>query len=171
MNIGVIFTTPNLSFVDVQARKLFHNYMETSFIDYEESLAYLKIYNIQHNSRFDKTYYKAPRFRLNGRLHRCPFIVLPKPRSELVQEYEEVKNAYTEKLNAEALRELTKPSGIQKKSLDLEQVKKDIIENKGKYLKEYNKHKFIDYELIKTDFKLGYSAAKSIKKTVEKEIL
>jgi len=35
MNIAVIFTVPNLSFVDVQARKLFHMIMETESIDYE----------------------------------------------------------------------------------------------------------------------------------------
>jgi hypothetical protein len=110
MNVSVIFTTPNLSFIDVQARKLFHCYMDTAYIDYKKEEAYLKVYNIQVNSRLDKIYYKKPRFTNDeGRVYTMSHLVLNKPDKKMSEYYENKKTEYTEKLNANALKELTEP--------------------------------------------------------------
>jgi len=171
MNVGVIFTTPNLSFIDVQARKLFHNYLETANIDFKTSTATLKVYKIQHNSRLDKTYYKSPKFLVEGRIRKMTHLSLPKPKAYLIKEYEEAKTSYTESLNAEALKELTGGNEKQKPVVDVEGIKKSILKNKNTYLKEYNHRKYIDFELIKNDFNIGHTIARTIKKTLEADLI
>jgi len=168
MNVSVIFTTPNLSFIDVQARKLFHCYMETSYIDFEKEESYLKVYDIQVNSRIDKIYYKRPKFvNESGAVYTMSHLILDKPPQKLTEYYEEKKTAYTKKLNADALQELTEPKGNKKKEIDIQAVKKDIIKNKSKYLKEYNSRKFIDIDMIRGDYGLTISQAKIIKRAIE----
>lgn len=108
MNCAVIFTCPNLSFIDVQARKLFHNYIETSYLDYDKELSILKVYDIDVNSRLDKVYYKKPIFvDKEGHTYKMGQLTLPKPDKETVEYYEERKQAYTEKLNQRAFDEMT----------------------------------------------------------------
>lgn len=108
MNCGVIFTTPNLSFIDIQARKLFHSYFETLYIDYDKEETILKPYNIEVNSRYDKIYYKKPRYTdHDGITYAIAQLSLPKPPKKIIEYYEKRKTAYTEQLNKRALEELT----------------------------------------------------------------
>lgn len=173
LNIGVIFTTPNLGFIDLQARKLFHNYFETECIDREKEITYLKCYDIEHNSMIDKTYYKKPIFDIEGKFVKMEYLGLPKPYEELVEAYESKKANYTHELNDSALRIIQQLSEKpkEKKPIDIQKVKDDIISNKDKYLKEYNRRKYIDTDLIRHDFRLSRSQAKNIKKRVENDIL
>jgi len=106
LNIGVIFTTPNLSFIDVNARKLFHNYFETASINRKTEIAYLKIYDIIHISRIDKTFYKHPRFLIGSRKTMITQVAVRKPRPDLIRDYEKKKTAYTVELNKEVLADL-----------------------------------------------------------------
>jgi len=172
MNVGVIFTTPNLSFIDVQARKLFHNYFETSHIDYEKCLATLKVYNIQHNSRMDKTYYKSPLVMLNGVQHRAPFITLPKPRPYLVKEYEAVKSAYTEELNKKALEELKQADKTATKDNRAAENKaiQSLSKDHKQYLKKRANRLYLDIDLIQTDYNLSRPQASRVKKQLEKNL-
>jgi len=87
LNIGVIFTTPSISFIDSNARKLFHNYFETIRIDFEKKLVFLKVYDIQHNSRYDKTYYKHPRINVRNKIFEMPNLALPEIDEQLKKEY------------------------------------------------------------------------------------
>lgn len=169
MNVGVIFTTPNLSFIDVQARKLFHNYFETVNIDYATQRAKLKVYDIQHNSRLDKTYFKAPIIKQGWVQRRVPYITIPKPRQTIIDEYEKAKSAYTEELNKKAYDDL-KESMTPKKDFDYDKVKQDVIQNKDKYIKEYGGKKIIDIDLLQIDYNIGRGIAAKIKKGVEQQL-
>lgn len=134
MNVGVIFTTPNLGFVDKQARTLLHSYMETSRIDRNLKVAYLKIYNVNHYSMWDKTYYNCPRFRCDDRLITMKELAVPMPRISLVKEYEKVKTEYTEKLNAKVLEELNpdkKKKDGRKTSYDYNEMAQKIRDKFG----------------------------------------
>jgi hypothetical protein len=62
LNIGVIFTTPVISFIDVQARSLFHNYLFTEKINFKSRTAYIKVLDVNNNSYTGKIYYTAPSF-------------------------------------------------------------------------------------------------------------
>jgi len=167
MNVGVIFTTPNLSFIDVQARKLFHNYIETANIDFRKNIATLKVYKIQHNSRLDKTYYKSPRFIVDGRIRKMTHLCLPKPKQYLIKEYEEAKTEYTQSLNAEALKELTGQNQPVKKEFNPEEIKNKILKDKNKYLKVHNNKTIIDIDLIRYDYNLPREKGRLVKKLVQ----
>jgi hypothetical protein len=168
LNVGVIFTTPNLSFVDVQARKLFHNYFETAYVDYKTQLAYMKAYDIQHNSRYDKTYYKHPRIKDgDGRVVSVGYLAIPKPRKELVADYEQMKQEYTETLNSKALDTLTTPKEKKSNKLDYKSLAADI---KGRHKEFINKRGGIDTDLIAADLGIGRNTAITIKKIVDKDL-
>jgi hypothetical protein len=161
-----------LSFIDVQARKLFHNYLETSYLDYEAEEAFLKVYDIQVNSRLDKIYYKLPRFQNKaGRVFTMAHLVLNKPDSKVVEYYESRKGKYTKKLNEDALNELLKPNEQVSEKPNLDKISQDVIKNKKKYIQEYKKRKFIDAGLIRNDFGLSVSESKLIKRNVEDKVL
>ena len=172
MNIGVIFTTPNLSFIDVQARKLFHHYFETAYLDYDTEEAYLKVYEIQVNSRLDKVYFKKPRFENEqGFIYTMSHLVVNKPKKDLTEHYEIVKSEYTKRLNEDALREILEPKGSKKKkSVDFEQLKSDVLKSSDKYLKEYNKRKYVDSDLLKNEFDLTISQTKVLKNLIEADL-
>ena len=170
MNVAVIFTCPNLSFVDVQARKLFHSYLETSYLDYEEEEAHLRVFDIQVNSRYDKVYFKHPRFTSsNGRVCTMAELILNKPSEEMIEYYEERKNKYTKNLNKEALTSLLNPKGKEEKKQkpDEDKIAKEVLKNKERYLKEYNNRSFIDSDLLMKDYSISERVAKRIKKTIE----
>lgn len=175
MNVAVIFTTPNLSFIDVQARKLFHCYMDTAYLDYENEEAFLKVFDIQVNSRIDKIYYKRPKIidDQTGGVYTMSHLVLDKPSQEVCEHYEELKSKYTKKLNEDALKELLEPKGktTKKPDIDLNKVVSKVKKSKDKYLKEYNQRVFIDTDLLRSDFGLSISQAKNVKKQVENEVL
>jgi hypothetical protein len=104
MNLGVIFTTPNLGFIDVQARKLFHNYFETLDLDRKHGLCLVSPYNIQHNSKQDKTYYKRPvYYDDNGARVKMDSIWIAKPNQNIIDDYEQAKWKFTRNLNKNAL--------------------------------------------------------------------
>lgn len=174
LNVGVIFTTPNLSFIDVQARKLLHNYFETANIDYKEQIAYMKVYNIEHNSRYDKTYFKHPRFQdSNGRIIKTRFLGLQKINEQLAKEYERVKSEYTRNLNQKALEELTKKKEKKTKLTNFEEdekIEKDLKKNYKKYVKQKGNRKYLDHPSIMSNYKIAHNRALRIKHNVEKEI-
>jgi len=173
LNIGVIFTTPNLGFIDVQARKLFHNYFETVYIDTRESKAYLSVYDIQHNSRYDKTFYKRPKIMNNyGRQETLKYIGVPKPRPEIIKEYERLKGEYTTKLNERVLKELTKEkiSNMDKNHREDIQIKDTIIKNPEEFIKRRAGREFIDEHLISAKYGVGSKRNQKIRAMVEQEM-
>jgi len=164
MNVAVIFTMPNISFIDTQARKLFHNFMETAFIDFEKEMATLKIFDVQVNNRIDKTYYKYPKFNIGFKEYTLKSIGIPKPSDNAILNYEKKKKAYTKALNREALEQIT---GGKTEDVD---IVSEIIKNKKAYLKDYAGRQIIDRDRIASDFKVGIHTATRLKKEVEKAL-
>lgn len=107
-NYIVIFTTPDLGFIDKSARKLVHIHMETQSIDRFHSLVITRPFIAQSNQRTGKIYWKYLRVPVKGKL------VPPKveracfglPSKRLRTQYEAKKLAYTDELNAEIERTL-----------------------------------------------------------------
>lgn len=177
LNIGVIFTLPNLSFIDVQARKLFHNYLETANLDYKSQTALLKCYEIQHNSRLDKTYFKFPMFTApDGNYIRMTHVRIPKPSNKIIEKYEVEKSRYTENLNLNALKSLMeeqekKKSGLRKTDFVMEKkIIKQVVANSGEFLSNYKNREYIDFQLIKNKYEVSDVAARRIKNVVEKQL-
>jgi len=97
-NYGVIFTVPDLSFIDVQARKLFHNYIKTREIDYSCQRVKCSIYVIDHNDWINKTYRHTV-----GSEGQAAIWGFPKPSEVLISDYERKKAQYAEGLYQSAL--------------------------------------------------------------------
>lgn len=171
MNVGLIMTVPNLSFVDVQARKLLHAYFETYTIDYKREIAFLKVYDIQHNSRLDKTYYKHPVFsNQHGRKSKTKLLGVPKLRADLLKEYEEVKTAFTLELNRKALEEIIPKPKVSKAEVvrqKIQEATEAVKKSPDDFMSEYANRSFISKDLIKSRFGLSERGAIEVKKTVE----
>jgi len=170
LNLGVIFTTPNLSFMDVQARKLFHNYLETSTIDYKNKISYLKVYNIQHNSRLDKTYYKTPKFWINGKKINLKHLGVLKPNISLCKAYEKIKTEYTEKLNKESLEKIKYPKKNFREPLDYDKISNKVKKNLKRYINTRGGRRYLSADRISADHNISRSNAYRVKEIIEGKI-
>jgi hypothetical protein len=174
MNIGVIFTTPELSFIDVMARRLFHAYFQTSHLDRKREIAYLKVYNIESNSLYNKIYYKHPIIKdENNMTHMLTHLGLRKASPELIEMYEAKKLAYTKALNAKVLAEM-KGEGQPKSKFNnrvpnKDEIVNDIVANPKDFIRQRFKQgaKDLDPEAIMNKYNIGMPTARAIKKQAE----
>jgi len=100
MNLAVIFTTPNLSYIDGQARGLFHTYIETQTIDRVRKQVRARIYMMKA-TRKGKILYIYPRVREPGTRRKVAITKLffPIPNKKLIRDYEKKKTQFTRFLN------------------------------------------------------------------------
>lgn len=164
MNMAVIFTMPNISFIDAQARKLFHNFIETVHIDFEKEIATIKVFDVEVNNRYDKTYYKYPVFNVNNKQYTLKTIGVPKPSEKVIYNYEKKKQIYTNRLNREALEQLSKGKSAN------QDIAGEVVKNKSEYLKIHAGRQMIDRDRIASDFHVGRDTATRIKKEVERTL-
>ncbi len=119
-NIAVIFTAPDPSFVDIQARRLFHSFIETTRSPSSRlKRAFVRWYNLQRQPRLGKTYFVLPRWRNSaGQLCRLSEIRVGLPSQKLVDAYEKMHVAFKQKLKLE----------IGKQIADTEEKQKSLVE-------------------------------------------
>jgi len=99
MNIGVIFTVPDISFIDKQARSLFHSFIHCIDINYQKQKVLIRPYTLQNNPYTSDTYRKHPRFK--GK--RTTEFFVSKPSKEFIDRYEPLKEQLSERLRTRAL--------------------------------------------------------------------
>lgn len=94
MNIGVIFTVPDINFLDKQARALFHTYLECLKINFNTNKVLVKPFELQNNPYEGQVYKKYPRFESNAvtRFKVC------KPSKEFIKRYEPLKKELSNRL-------------------------------------------------------------------------
>lgn len=106
-NIGVIFTVPDITFIDKNARKLFHTLIETVKLDRVNDYALVKWFNISPARRYDKVYYVYNRYAdPTGRVHSISLNKIKKPPAELIDEYETRKKQFVDELKKEMYQEI-----------------------------------------------------------------
>lgn len=106
-NYIVIFNVPDFSFIDSALRKMFHIYIETNGIDYQEKICCLKPFLLQTNQRTGNLYYKYLRYKVPDKeVTTCDGWDLSLPSKEIIKEYENKKTLYTKKLNEGVQKEL-----------------------------------------------------------------
>lgn len=93
-NYIVMFTVPDLSFVDIHARKLFHYEMEAKNIDHSMKIAKFSFRYIQINRKTGKIYKKAIRYKQDDDVKLAPWIKLKLPSKPLIKKYEEKRADY-----------------------------------------------------------------------------
>jgi len=101
MGITVLFTVPDLSFVDSATRKLFHAYFQPVRINYEKKILTMKAQLIQNNPKLGKVYYKKLKVCLNGETRKVRHVGFSLPSKELREAYEKKKREFSHKLNAD----------------------------------------------------------------------
>jgi DNA-binding CsgD family transcriptional regulator len=104
MNYIVIFNVPDLNFVDVTIRRLIHFHWETSGINYQKKVSYIKPFVIDNNQRTAKMYYKYLRYKHPHEkpkaLAKVGFRLVED--AQLLADYERKKREYTNKLYKES---------------------------------------------------------------------
>jgi len=99
MNLAVIFTVPNISYIDGQARGLFHNYFETKKILKTKGQVRTKIFNIKTDPRTGKSYFIYPKIKTANGSYQIKEIYISLPSQDLVNQYEQKKWGYCLELN------------------------------------------------------------------------
>jgi len=156
MNIGVVFSVPDMTMVDSQARKLFHSYIEVLYIDYEKMKVAVKPHELQPNPYDGQVYKKYPRFE-SKKVER---FYISKPNPAFIERYEPLKVELSEQL---AERMDTVEKRINKK----EKAKKTDLELAKEIRKDIEKFKTdgeLDYTKIQVRLGAGKDRAARIKK-------
>jgi len=122
-NYIVLFTSPDFSFIDTAARKLFHCHMMTAGINHTEKHCLIKPYMLQINQRTGDIYYKYLRLSLkNTGEKKLSEIEVGLPTKKLIKEYEIKKDAFVTNLNLEI------EAKLRDKQVDKGE-KKDLVQN------------------------------------------
>jgi ABC-type dipeptide/oligopeptide/nickel transport system ATPase component len=95
-NIILLFTVPNATFIDSDARKLMHFWFEMDGIDYDNKISFVKPFKLQNNLR-ENTQYKQ--YLINsGTNQKITRITLPMPEQDILKEYELKKKEWQKEL-------------------------------------------------------------------------
>ena len=170
--LAVEFISPDLSFIDVQARKLINAFTETKRYDNERSFNW--VYKLQTNRQSGKVYFPHFRAVINGRLHSIKYYELPnrlfrKIPKETVKRIVEKEIEFKYKLrkrNLQILELLEKEEGggEGKTIFDLiNEVQKDIEKYK-------NTRGRLDWKLIKTHLRVSRDRSQQIATFIQKKL-
>jgi len=117
LNLCVIFTTPSFDYIDKQTRILFHIYIETVKIDYNNQRVIIKIFENTFNPRMGKPYQKYTWTNgIKNERHN-----IGKPTKQMRKEYEELKKEFS----------LSLREGVEKdvKKAQLQQERKKLTDD------------------------------------------
>jgi ABC-type dipeptide/oligopeptide/nickel transport system ATPase component len=163
LNLCVIFTCPDVRFVDINVRRLYHWLFETVSIDYKNNLCKLKPLTIQVNYRFGKEYYKYPRTRdRNGRIIKITSLEVSRIDKDTERKYEDMKNKFTEELNLAFEKHLEMKEDKRTKK-DINVIVEDVRNNINEYTREYKGKQIIDWHLIKSKQNISRDKALEIR--------
>ena len=103
MNYVVIFTSPDMSFIDRQARSLLHMILVTrdDGINYQANLNSVKVYMIRKSIfKGGFKYFNILRWKdhATGEINELSTLLVPKPRPNLIKAYELKKHQFQKKL-------------------------------------------------------------------------
>lgn len=126
MNLVVFFCLPDISFIDIHLRKMFHAHFITNRIDKRRQICYLKPYRLE-TDQFKGELKHRPFKDQIGEDH---FIIrefgVIKPPKELLEDYERCKKEYMAKFYNQLQQDIT---GISPKQQQLSKKAKDTNDN------------------------------------------
>jgi len=163
----MIMTVPNMSFIDVSARKLIDVLIETKKIDFNTNKTKARVWKLQFNKISGEATPFRQRFRIKDELgetvvldnmwfDRCDI--------KMAHSYEkfsrEFKQSMAEKALANILRSQAK---VDKKSnFDIDGIVKKILEEKDKYYKPHRGNLILNRARIEGDFGIGANRSKQV---------
>lgn len=161
-NYGVIYTVPDLGYVDKQVRKLFHTAIKIDGSSEEEEVSFGKWYNLK-TSMFGKTYFPQPRIMTKRGIEIYTGVEFPMAPKKLLDSYEEKKKVTTDSWyenyskRLEELETTNKFSGKRLSSIDLKSMYDKVLEDPKKFLNA--KGRYVPGR-IQIEFGLGETKAK-----------
>lgn len=160
-NVIVIFTMPNLDFLDKKGRQLIHAHAITKGIDHNKKVLRLRLMQLSTEQSTGKIYRKF--YRLNGTPIRI--MGLPKPSKKLCKDYEDKKQEYFSALLADSIEKMEIESGVRltaQESAVLAKIEAGLLHKD--IAKELNLHKPAVYTVIKRLEKKGIKITKKYDK-------
>jgi len=167
-NYGLLFTVPDMSFIDVQIRTLSHIMFKPITIDRWNKKTLLDIYRMTNNEKLNKTYIKPFYIRKNGERVMVSGYWVKAPSLKLRKDYEIRKKEFTDNLNRTELN----PQKIveAKKGPNIKKIVKKVLAKKDEYLREWHGRLVVPEEAISFDYNIGGKFAKQVKFAVEREV-
>lgn len=148
-NYIVIFTSPDLSFLDAASRKLLHSYAETQGIDAKLKVCKLKPFLLQTNQRDGMVYFKFLRvITAENGIVPLKQLALGLPTAKLIQEYEVKKTQFTTALNASIMEDLDDADSFKGKDLTLKQEEIIKLMQEGKTMPDLMEHLHLKERVI-----------------------
>jgi len=89
--IGLIWTLPDTHQIDINARRLLHNYLETLPIDYEHERSRVRWYNIRIDRWNAKVFTVYPRIMTSSGVKVVTSVKFAKPPQDIIEAYEKKK--------------------------------------------------------------------------------
>lgn len=169
-NLALLFTVPDMSFVDVQIRSLSHVMFKPNNINRYTKTCNLQVSKIQRNEKLKKTYIKPYSSNQGGEYFKVSTINLKLPSKKLRDSYEQKKTDFTHNLNLTDLE--GKP--VSKKQVEkvnpAKEIAAKVLENKERYLNTWRNKLKASKQLIQIDFNVGRSVAAQAQALVETEV-
>jgi len=101
-NLCVIFTTPNMSYIDKQVRLLVHHSVVAKAIFLEINAVQCYFYVRDHNPLTDIPTFEPLKLANNGTLYNVNPVYIPHPSEELAKEYERKSKMFKKEVEVEA---------------------------------------------------------------------
>lgn len=161
-NLCVVFTVPSMQYVDKKAREMLHAYVEMLGVDGVNKVSTGKMFILQTNYRYGKTYFHSPTYEKQG----MPYVVNPvlfkKPSETMLREYEDKKMEFTRGLYDEALDKITgiKNQPTKKRKYTNQEIINYVRENRKSFVGKTN---VININKVALHFNLGIHKARQVK--------
>jgi len=162
-NLCVIFTMPNLRFIDEHVRLLFHYVLETQYIDYDAERVVLKPFRVLSFPRATRMYLSYPR--IGGVVVRRLEVL--KPSERLIKEYEAKKERYLSELYDEITQTLEPKVETSKKRVEDEAL--EFFRQNPELLRRFKKKTDLQ-AFIQQKWRVGYSKAHLIASMIFNEL-
>lgn len=172
----VYFVTQDVSYIDSQARKLFHGFFEMTRMNNLKAIA--KPFDVKYNKRSGKVYYVYPRYHVRhddayGSKVIIRRINVLRPFKEIEDRYEFHSKEFKDKI-VEQMKERSqkfKAGEIQSKQMTQTEIVDSLVENSENilYLSKRSKpdNVIFDKDAIRIEFNVPDSQARHIKRLAE----
>lgn len=129
----LIFTTPDVRFLEKDARELFHVGIQlTGNIDYKRKIseANIRVFDKADWLRDSPIFLMKPRIVRDGNVFTINKLYIKKPRNDLIEEYEKKKEEFTNSLYHRLELDL---KNLAKKAIHIEDIVKEVLEDPVPY--------------------------------------
>lgn len=165
-NLLVMMTTPSFDYIDSQARKLFHWYIEV--VERENNYVVLKVRELQYNAQTGKTYFKRPLVRnKDGTPYYMDVVKFYRPPQRIIDDYDKASETWKEKMGKD-IQKLIKEA--YREEVDEDEAVKTILAQPEYFTKKWGKKSIISQEVIENHFKIRLRAARRIKFAAEERL-